>query len=156
LQNVLADGRVNARIDRSRLALAGWSMGGGGSLEAARAHPEVKAVVPLAPWDLVNKNLSGVRSPALVIGGESDVVAPNAEHSIPFYNSVGAPEKAFATIQNASHFFLTSDNPVQSRLMVSWLKRYVDDDARYTQFLCPGPNAGATGEVQEYRSTCPM
>jgi dienelactone hydrolase len=156
LQNILGDSRVNARIDRSRLALAGWSMGGGGSLEAARSHPEVKAVVPLAPWDLVNKNFSGVRSPVMIIGGESDVVAPNAEHSVPFYTSAGSSEKAFVNINDGSHFFPTGDNAIQSRMMVSWLKRHVDDDTRYTQFLCPGPSAGALGEVQEYRSTCPM
>jgi dienelactone hydrolase len=152
LQNALHDSRVTARIDPSRLAIAGWSMGGGGALEAARSHPEVKAVIPLAPWDLVNKDFSGVRSPALVIGGSSDVVAPNAEHSIPFYTSVSAPEKAFVNLSGASHFFPTSDNANQSRMMVSWLKRFVDNDTRYTQFLCPGPSAG----VQEYRSTCPM
>jgi dienelactone hydrolase len=154
LQNLLRDNRVSARIDRTRLALGGWSMGGGGSLEAARAHPEVRAVVPMAPWDLVNKNFSGVRSPTLVLGGESDVVAPNAEHAVPFYNTVAAPEKAFVNLNDASHFFPTSDNPVQSRLTVSWLKRFVDDDTRYTQFLCPGPALG--NQVQEYRSTCPM
>jgi dienelactone hydrolase len=154
MQNLLRDTRVSGRIDRTRLAVAGWSMGGGGSLEAARAHPEVKAVVPMAPWDLVNKNFSGVRSPTLILGGESDVVAPNAEHSTPFYDTVAAPEKAYVVLESASHFFPTSDNPIQSRLTVSWLKRYVDDDTRYTQFLCPGPALGA--QVQSYRSTCPM
>jgi dienelactone hydrolase len=155
LQNVLGDSRVNGRIDRTRLAVGGWSMGGGGSLEAARAHPELRAVVPLAPWDAI-KNFSGVRSPALILGGENDSVAPNSSHAIPFYDTVSSPEKAFANLQSASHFFPTSDNPQQSRLMVSWLKRFVDDDTRYTQFLCPGPSSGTLGQVQEYRNTCPM
>jgi esterase/lipase len=157
LQNVLADSRVNARIDRNRTALAGWSMGGGGSLEAARSHPEVRAVIPMAAWDLVNKDFGGVRSPALVLAGESDVVAPNAEHSFPFYQTIGASEKALVNLESGSHFFPTGDNPIQSRMMVSWLKRWVDEDIRYTQFLCPGPTVGGLfAQVQEYRSTCPM
>jgi len=92
----------------------------------------------------------------MIIGGESDVVAPNAEHSVPFYTSAGSAEKAFVNINNGSHFFPTADNAIQSRMMVSWLKRHVDEDTRYTQFLCPGPSTGLLGEVQEYRSTCPM
>jgi hypothetical protein len=38
--------------------------------------------------------------------------------------------------------------------MISWLKRFVDDDTRYDQFLCPGPSRGS--DVEEYRSTCPL
>ena len=37
--------------------------------------------------------------------------------------------------------------------MVAWLKRFVDDDTRYEQFLCPGPRGLAIKE--EYRNTCP-
>ena len=36
--------------------------------------------------------------------------------------------------------------------MVAWLKRFVDDDTRYEQFLCPGPSGS---QIQEYRNTCP-
>jgi hypothetical protein len=36
--------------------------------------------------------------------------------------------------------------------MVAWFKRYLDDDLRYDQFLCPPP-AGPT--IIEYRHTCP-
>ena len=36
--------------------------------------------------------------------------------------------------------------------MISWLKRWVDEDTRYNQFLCPGPSGT---DVLEYRSTCP-
>jgi dienelactone hydrolase len=157
IQNVLADSRVSSRLDRNRLAVAGWSMGGGGTLESAAAHPEVRAAIPMAPWDLINKNFSGVRSPTLIVGADGDIVAPNAEHSIPFYQTVAAGEKALAIVNGDDHFLPTHETATQSRLYVSWLKRYVDDDTRYTQFLCPGPSVGGLfGEVDEYRSTCPM
>ena len=38
------------------------------------------------------------------------------------------------------------------RMTVAWLKRFVDNDTRYEQFLCPGPSGSA---VDEYRNTCP-
>jgi dienelactone hydrolase len=74
---------VRTRIDPNRLAVAGHSMGGGGTLEAARTRPSL----------------------------------PTA------------------------------------RQMVAWLKRFVDDDTRYDQFICPGPSGSS---IEEYRSTCPI
>jgi hypothetical protein len=37
--------------------------------------------------------------------------------------------------------------------MIVWLKRYVDNDTRYEQFICPTPVPGPT--IEEYRGTCP-
>ena len=43
---------------------------------------------------------------------------------------------------------------VQDLLDMAWRKRFVDNDSRYSQFLCPAP-AAPTAEFEEYRSTCP-
>ncbi|MEH1101520.1 alpha/beta hydrolase family protein [Micromonospora sp. CPCC 205561] len=143
---------VRGRIDASRLAVSGHSMGGGGSLEAAVARPSLQAAVPLAPWNL-DKSWSDVRVPTLIIGGESDSVAPVSSHSEPFYNTIpAASEKAYLELNGASHFFPQSVNTPTARQAVAWLKRFVDDDTRYEQFLCPGPSGSA---VEEYRNTCP-
>ncbi|MFI6255930.1 alpha/beta hydrolase family protein [Micromonospora zamorensis] len=143
---------VRTRIDSSRLAVAGHSMGGGGSLEAASSRPSLQAAVPLAPWNL-DKSWSELRVPTLIIGGESDSVAPVSSHSVPFYNSIPASaEKAYLELNGASHFFPQTTNTPTARQMVAWLKRFVDDDTRYEQFLCPGPSGS---QIQEYRNTCP-
>ncbi|MFG1673705.1 alpha/beta hydrolase family protein [Micromonospora sp. NPDC049282] len=143
---------VRGRIDAGRLAVAGHSMGGGGSLEAAAARPSLQAAVPLAPWNL-DKTWSGVRVPTLIVGGESDSIAPVATHAVPFYTSIPASsEKAYLELNGASHFFPQTVNTPTARQTVAWLKRFVDDDTRYEQFLCPGPSGSA---VDEYRNTCP-
>lgn len=143
---------VRSRIDASRLAVAGHSMGGGGSLEAASQDGTLQAGVPLAPWN-TDKTWSEVRTPMLIIGGSADTVAPVASHSIPFYNSLPASsEKAYMELRGASHFFPQSPNTTMAKYMISWLKRWVDDDTRYDQFLCPAPNDSAIGD---YRATCP-
>ncbi|MFC3505684.1 alpha/beta hydrolase family protein [Micromonospora krabiensis] len=143
---------VRTRIDGNRLAVAGHSMGGGGSLEAAVSRPSLQAAVPLAPWNL-DKTWSDVGVPTLIIGGESDSVAPVATHSELFYSSIPASaEKAYLELNGASHFFPQTVNTPTARQMVAWLKRFVDDDTRYEQFLCPGPSGLA---IEEYRNTCP-
>lgn len=143
---------VRRRIDPSRLAVAGHSMGGGGSLEAADDRPSLQAAIPIAPWNLT-KNWSGVRVPTMIIGGESDSIAPVATHAERFYESIPASsEKAYLELNNASHFFPQITNTTMAKSMVAWLKRWVDDDLRYDQFLCPAPQ-GLT--IEEYRDTCP-
>lgn len=144
---------VRTRIDASRLAVAGHSMGGGGSLEAAKDRPSLQAAVPLAPWN-ATKSWSSLQVPTLIIGGESDTIAPVSSHSIPFYNSIPASaEKAYLELDNASHFFPQTTNTPTGRQLVAWLKRFVDDDTRYDQFICPGPSGSA---ISDYRSTCPL
>ncbi len=143
---------VRTRVDATRLAVGGHSMGGGGTLEAASDRPSLQAAIPLAPWNL-DKSWSELRVPTLIIGGESDSVAAVSSHSIPFYNSIPASaEKAYLELNNASHFFPQTTNTPTGRQMVAWLKRFVDNDTRYEQFLCPGPSGSA---IDEYRNTCP-
>ena len=144
---------VRTRIDPNRLAVAGHSMGGGGSLEAARSRPTLQAAVPLAPWN-GTKSWSTLRVPTAIIGGESDTIAPVASHSIPFYNSIpSSAEKSYLELNNASHFFPQTTNTPTGKHAVAWLKRFVDDDTRYDQFICPGPSGSA---VSDYRNTCPL
>jgi predicted dienelactone hydrolase len=144
---------VRSRIDASRLAVAGHSMGGGGSLEAASDRPSLQAAVPLAPWN-TDKSWSELRVPTLIIGGESDSIASVSSHSIPFYNSIPASaEKAYLELNNASHFFPQTTNTWTAVQMTSWLKRFVDDDTRYNQFICPGPS---NSSISDYRNSCPI
>jgi predicted dienelactone hydrolase len=144
---------VRTRIDASRLAVGGHSMGGGGSLEAASSRPSLQAAVPLAPWN-TDKSWSELRVPTLIIGGESDSIAAVSSHSIPFYNSIPASaEKAYLELNNASHFFPQSTNTPTAVQSVAWLKRFVDNDTRYDQFICPGPSSSS---ISDYRSTCPL
>nr|WP_233157507.1 MULTISPECIES: dienelactone hydrolase family protein [Amycolatopsis] len=143
---------VRGRIDSSRLGVAGHSMGGGGTLEAADERPALQAAVPLAPWNL-RKNFSSVQVPTFIIGGESDSVAPVSSHSEPFYTSLPSSlDKAYMELNNASHFFPNTSNTTMAKYMISWFKRFIDNDTRYGQFLCPNPSGLA---IEEYRSTCP-
>nr|WP_184689990.1 dienelactone hydrolase family protein [Micromonospora echinospora] len=143
---------VRTRIDRNRLAVMGHSMGGGGSLSAANTRPALQAAIPLTGWHSV-KNWSSVRVPTLVIGAENDSVAPVSSHSEPFYTSLPATlDKAYLELNAASHSAPTSPNVTVAKYSISWLKRFVDDDTRYDQFLCPAPRGTA---IEEYRDTCP-
>ncbi|WP_133742058.1 alpha/beta hydrolase family protein [Actinorugispora endophytica] len=147
---------VRNRIDPDRLAAMGHSMGGGGTLAVAADRPELKAAIPLTPWHL-DKTWSEVDVPTMIIGAENDTVASVSSHSIPFYNSLsGAPDKVYLELDGASHFAPNLSNTTIAKYSISWLKRFVDEDTRYSQFLCPGPSTGLGSDVSDYRNTCPV
>ena len=148
---------VRSRVDPNRLGVAGHSMGGGGSLIAARDNPTLKAAVPMTPWS-TTKSFSTVTVPTIIFGAENDSVAPVATHSIPFYTSLPSSlDKAYAELNGASHFAPNSTNTPIGRYTVSWAKRFMDNDTRYDTFLCGSAHtAFATSSVfSDYRSTCP-
>jgi dienelactone hydrolase len=143
---------VRSRIDTSRLAASGHSMGGGGTLAAANSRSSLQAAVALQPWHST-KTWSRIQVPTMIIGAQTDTIASVASHSRPFYNSIPASsEKALAVLAGQGHFAGNSNPDWQGRQMVSWLKRYVDDDTRYEQFLCPTPRAA---QFSDYQDTCP-
>jgi dienelactone hydrolase len=144
---------VRGRIDGSRLGVMGHSMGGGGSLEAAKSRPSLQAAIPLTGWNL-DKSWPELRTPTLLVGADGDSIAPVASHSEPFYESLpGSLDKAYLELNGASHFTPNTSNTTIAKYSVSWLKRFIDNDVRYEQFLCPLPRPSLT--IEEYRGNCP-
>ena len=101
----------------------------------------------------LNDLVDQIRTPTLIIGAENDAIAPVGSHSILFYNSIPASaEKAYLELNGAGHFVANSPDTTLAKYAISWLKRYIDNDTRYEQFLCPAPRATA---ISDYRDTCP-
>ena len=146
-----APAAVRQRLDTSRWAVTGWSMGGGGALESGvRNNPQLQAVVAFEPWDIFT--FSAQRVPSMIIGVSDDWIAGVGSHAEVFYGQIPA-EKYYVEISSGGHFVGASDNGIQTANTVAWLKRWVDNDTRYDQFLCPAP---PTAGVAETRQTCPL
>jgi alpha-beta hydrolase superfamily lysophospholipase len=144
---------VAGRIDATRVAVMGHSMGGGGTLEAAKDRPSLKAAIPLTPWN-TDKTWPEVTTPTLIIGAQSDTVAPVASHARPFYQTLPATTpRTYLELRGATHFAPNVSNTTIAEYSISWLKRFVDDDTRYTQFLCPAPSGTALSAVS---TSCPL
>jgi alpha-beta hydrolase superfamily lysophospholipase len=147
------DSDVADRVDPDRLAVMGHSMGGGGSLEAARENPDIQASIPMTPWH-TTKSWSSVTTPTLIFGAENDSIASVRSHAEPFYNSIPTSrDKMYIELNGASHFAPNSSNTTIAKYSISWLKRFVDNDTRYDRFLCPLPDGSA---IEESRGTCPL
>jgi dienelactone hydrolase len=143
---------VRDRVDPNRLSVLGHSMGGGGVVYATEHRPSLKAAVALAPFS-PSQNLSTDTVPTMVIGGQNDtVVTPSYVDSLYATMPASTPSD-FAQIAGADHVYYTHPNNVEMKLLIPWLKIFVDDDTRYTQFLCPTLPDPST--ISAYRPKCP-
>ncbi|MCC3765837.1 alpha/beta hydrolase [Glycomyces sp. TRM65418] len=153
LDYLVEDSTVSDRIDPDRLAVMGHSMGGGGSLEATTDNPDIQASIPLTPWHS-DKTWNTVRTPTLIFGAENDTIASVGSHSERFYSSIpSSTDKMYIELDGASHFAPNSSNTTIAKYSISWLKRFVDNDTRYDQFLCPLPDDRS---IEEVRGSCPI
>lgn len=152
---------IRGKVDPTRLGVAGWSMGGGGSLIALDRNPtKLKAGMGFAPWNS-STNFSGVNQPALIFACENDSTAPVSSHAYPFYQSMpSSNDKAFAEVNNGGHSCANdprNNSGIIGRYGVSWMKRFLDNDTRFTEFLCGAPHStivsGST--YSRYLQTCP-
>jgi dienelactone hydrolase len=143
---------VQDLVDPDRLAVMGYSMGGGGAIEATSRRTSIKASIPLTPWH-TTKSFPNVETPTLIIGAQNDGTAPVATHAQPLYNNLSDQiDKAYAEVRGAPHSLPTSYNAVVASHVVTWMKRFVDNDYRYDPFLCPHPDDTVTYSM--YESTC--
>ncbi len=145
---------VRDRVDPNRLSVMGHSAGGAGTLLAALRRPSLKTAVGLAPGAPGNSlNMSTTQVPTMLISGQNDgTVTPSYVQGI--YNTLPASvEHAWAELAGNDHLSFTRPNPTEMRILIPWLKIFLDNDTRYTQFLCP--LADSTG-VSRYNSTCPL
>jgi triacylglycerol lipase len=131
---------IRGKVDTTRRAVAGHSMGGGGSLLAARDNPSYKAAIPMAPWNLSSLAFRTVTVPSMIFGCQNDAIAPVSSHAIPFYNAIpGSTRKNYVEIARDDHFCVMNGgghDATLGKLGVSWMKRFVDNDTRYSPFVC--------------------
>lgn len=146
--------KERALVDPDRLAVVGHSMGGGGTLDASRLRPALKASVGLAPWN-PGLRYEDVTVPALEIGAQNDFIAPVSSNARTFYNSLpaGTP-KVFMNLKGAGHLATNSPTAKVGAATVAWLKLQVDDDARYEPFVCDAHTAVLNSELAGFASSC--
>lgn len=148
---------IYGMVDPNRRGVMGWSMGGGGTLKSAADDPSIMAALPQAPYYTGSNNFDTITTPTLIIACQNDTIAPVSNHASPFYYDIPTTtDKAFLEIAGGDHYCANSGNPdedILGKYGVAWMKRFIDLDTRYDQFLC-GPDHVADPSISEYRDTC--
>lgn len=143
-------------VDENRVGVIGWSMGGGGTLKLSTER-SIDAIIPQAPYYSGFNDFDEITTPTFIIACENDAIAPVNSHADDFYNDIpNSTPKAFMEINGGDHYCANSgnaDDDILGRNGVAWMKRFIDNDTRYSQFLC-GPDFESDYDVSEYRDTC--
>lgn len=143
---VLAQNKVPAvayagLIDESRVAFGGHSAGGAGTFYAAANHPELKALVGWMAGEPSSnfKPFANITIPTLLITGQTDTIANS--WSRPYFAQLD-PSKIAVKTEMAGTNHLASWNSASTaqqatlaKYTIAWLKRFVDEDTRYTPFV---------------------
>lgn len=96
-----------------KTALMGHSMGGGAAVLAAAEHPDIHALLTLAPAETNPSAIAAaanVSVPSLVFAGSSDDVTPENVHQIPIFEALAAESKTYISITGGGHCYFANFN----------------------------------------------
>ncbi|WP_199199185.1 RICIN domain-containing protein [Amycolatopsis sp. CA-128772] len=148
---------VRDRVDRTRLAVGGHSMGGGGALVAATRRPSLRSAVGMAPY-VPDGILRGTSVPTILFGGQADTTVTPAYLASAYATIPATVPRAYPEIAGEGHGFAAGGGGGNSgafaRVMMVWLKVFVDADTRYPPFLCP--TLSNTSGISKYQASCPL
>jgi len=136
---------LNGNLNLQKIAVGGWSMGGGGAQLAAAADPTLKAVVALCPWLDTQTTPAEINHavPLLIFSAEQDAIATPASHADVHYdNTPATTDKLIYEIAGAGHQVANSPTGGQDyvgKIALSWLKLYLIDDNCYCPLLLDTP-----------------
>jgi len=146
------------QLDLERVAVSGWSMGGGGAQLAAVLLPSLEAVVALCPW-LGAKGQADLQLehpvPLLIISGEWDDVAPPAVHANAHYEATPAStDKLLFEVARGGHYVAYGPNGASKsgaslssgdvgQVALAWLMVYLMGDLEYRSLLLDVPEVAS-------------
>ncbi len=140
-ENLRQGSPIYHRLDTSRIAIMGHSMGGGGALHTAdEVGDQVAAVIGITPYETGNKPGENITVPVLIITGSADILV-STSMGMAFYDALPAiNSKLFLTIEAMGHNDVQNEGNDQyheicSTLIVSWLNYFLRDDTRYLSWL---------------------
>jgi hypothetical protein len=136
-ENVRAVSPLVGLLNLNKLAVSGWSMGGGGAQRAALIDNSIAAVVALCPY--LTRTQLNHQNFLLIFNGENEAVAIPSQHADIHYNTTpNTTDKLLFEIDNGDHSVgssPTGGNGAIVRIALSWLKLYLEDNNCYCQLL---------------------
>ena len=148
------------KLYTNKIALGGWSMGGGGAQLAAVEDSTIKAIIALCSWiDPAQLTINSLNhdSPILFFSGQIDAIAPPNTHANVHYSyTPNTTDKLLYEISLGGHTVANSPSGGQGevgRMALSWLKKYLIEDSCYCPLLLDTP---LTASVYQTNITCPI
>jgi len=131
---------LEGKLSLARLAIMGWSLGGGGVLSAASSTPSLKAAITMAAFG-PGAQFPNDQVPTLFLAGSADPNAGGQSQGM-FASLPDTTPKMLFEVRNGPHEI--GNNPQNAngeigRYGLSWLEVFLVGDERYRQFLEQSP-----------------
>ncbi|MBM7412501.1 dienelactone hydrolase [Clavibacter michiganensis] len=157
---------VKDQVDPADIGVVGYSLAGGGALQAAVEQHGLKAAVALMPYDFPagttdpyhptqSPTYPTITTPTLVITGQADTTAPASFMGKPAYDSIPASTpKQYLELRGADHYAARAktDGTVRDAV-TNFLKAYLDGNSAYKKYVCPAQPVSAA--ISDSASSCP-
>jgi dienelactone hydrolase len=146
LENTRDGSPLAGQMDVDRIALGGWSMGGGGAQLAATLDASIKAVVAMTPWLSTSSTVPSDLDhavPVLIFSGQFDPTAPPETHANVHYNyTPGTTDKLKFEVANGDHHVANGPAGAQGdvgKVALSWLQYFMNEDNCYCPLFLEEP-----------------
>ena len=135
-ENTRAGGPLEGDLALDRLAIMGWSLGGGGVLSAASSTPSLKAAITMAAFG-PGAQFPNDQVPTLFLAGSADPNAGGQSQGM-FQSLPDTTPKMLFEVEGGPHEI--GNDPANAngeigRYGLSWLEVFLVGDDRYRQFL---------------------
>ncbi|MBT1636101.1 lipase [Clavibacter tessellarius] len=159
------DSPVKDQVDPADLGVVGYSLAGGGSLNAAVEQHGLKAAVALMPYDIpagttdpyhptASPTYPTITTPTLIITGQTDTTAPASFMGKPAYESIpSTTAKQYLELRGADHFVARGKSNATVRdAVTNFLKAYLDGDSAAKASACTA--APISDTISDSASSC--
>ncbi len=158
-ENSDATSPIEGKIDTSKLAILGHSLGGGAILHAASTlGDQIQAAIPLLPYccelgQSFDGDFADLTVPTMIVATATDTIAPPAEHAALLYNAIAdGTDRAYVEFATGTHNLPTNageDLASLGHFAIAWLKLHLDGDQRFaSSFASGGPHADLLSQLE--------
>ncbi len=123
-------------VDTDKLGIAGYSMGGAGTIIAANTLGDmIKVAAPFNAFQPVNATMSAAT--IFLTGSADNVAIPSNVYSS--YQSLSGTNKALVNLNGSTHFMMLTPSVAESQMIstyvLSWYHYHLDEQSGYAKYL---------------------
>ncbi|MEQ3694706.1 MAG: dienelactone hydrolase family protein [Thalassolituus sp.] len=142
IENANTESPLNNRIDIHRRGIAGFSMGGGGTLLAGtELKDDIKALAAFAPFLLQEQRNVSPSAPTMILAGEKDLLVTNESiDEIKGHVTQSADKHLIAVYKNGRHqqwyrAEITTNRESYKAMTLAWFDLYLKGDSEAQKAL---------------------
>lgn len=148
-QNDEPESPLYCRVDTSRIGVAGHSLGGRSSINAAAKDERIGVVASIAGSNIESERVP-LETPALFFAGENDTVIAPRLWVEPMYDACAGPA-VYVSLKNAGHGACYTDTELYAYYISNWFYTWLYEDQELKEIFVPNGNLANDTRFTDYK-----